>query len=73
MITETEPAAWPHVYRPGIGPVLPILHGTGNSEFDILTLADEIDPAAAVIAPRGRVTERGRCAGSVAFLRASST
>lgn len=59
MSTETELAAWPHVYRPGIGPVLLMLHGTGGSEFDILRLADEIDPAAAVIAPRGQVTENG--------------
>ena len=59
MSTETELAAWPHVYRPGTGPVLLMLHGTGGSELDILRLADEIDAAAAVIAPRGQVTERG--------------
>jgi len=59
MSTDTELAAWPHVYRAGAGPVLLMLHGTGSSEFDILGLADEIDPAAAVIAPRGQVTESG--------------
>ena len=59
MSTETALAAWPHVYRPGIGPVLLMLHGTGSSEIEILRLADEIDAAAAVIAPRGQVTERG--------------
>jgi phospholipase/carboxylesterase len=59
MSTEIELAAWPHVYRLGSGPVLLMLHGTGSSELDILKLADEIDAAAAVIAPRGQVTERG--------------
>ena len=59
MSADTELAAWPHVYRAGAGPVLLMLHGTGSSEFDILGLADEIDPAAAVIAPRGQVAEGG--------------
>ena len=40
-------------------PVLLMLHGTGGTEQQILTLADAIDPAATVLAPRGRVTEGG--------------
>ncbi|MBG6107139.1 alpha/beta hydrolase [Frigoribacterium sp. CG_9.8] len=59
MRTDTELAAWPHLYRPGTGPVLLMLHGTGGSEIDMLGLSDEIDPAAAVIAPRGQVLEGG--------------
>jgi phospholipase/carboxylesterase len=54
-------AAWPHVYRQGAvaRPVLLMLHGTGGTEHDLLGLADALDPAAAVLAPRGRVTETG--------------
>ena len=40
-------------------PVLLMLHGTGGNEQEILTLADAVDPAATVIAPRGRVIEGG--------------
>jgi phospholipase/carboxylesterase len=63
---------WPHVFRAGspaasVGsgsqdvsaPVLLMLHGTGGTEQEILTLADALDPAATVLAPRGRVTEGG--------------
>lgn len=67
MTTHTDPAvaelleAWPHVYREGEAehPVLLMLHGTGGTEHDLLGLADALDPAAAVLAPRGRVTENG--------------
>ena len=36
-----------------------MLHGTGSTEREILSLADAIDPEAAVLAPRGRVRENG--------------
>ncbi len=49
----------PHVYREGSGPVLLMLHGTGGDEQQILGLADALDPDAAVLAPRGQVTEHG--------------
>lgn len=52
-------AAWPHVYRPGAGPVLLALHGTGGSPDDAAALADAFAPDAAVIAPLGRVVEGG--------------
>jgi phospholipase/carboxylesterase len=55
----TDMTGWPHLYRPGTGPVLLMLHGTGSNEEDIATLAGRIDPAAAVLAPRGRVEENG--------------
>jgi phospholipase/carboxylesterase len=57
MITDV--AYWPHLFEPGAGPVLLVLHGTGGSERDILPLARAMDPTAAVLAPRGRVSENG--------------
>lgn len=38
---------------------LVLLHGTGGSETDLLPLADRLLPNAAVIAPRGKVSENG--------------
>ncbi|MGV8969657.1 MAG: alpha/beta hydrolase [Microbacteriaceae bacterium] len=35
------------------------LHGTGGTEHDLVTLADALDPEAAVLAPRGRTSENG--------------
>jgi phospholipase/carboxylesterase len=51
-----------HVYRPGSGanPVrLLLLHGTGGDEQDMLPIAEAIAPGAAVISPRGQVSEHG--------------
>ncbi len=36
-----------------------LLHGTGGNEDSLLPLADQIDPFAAVLSPRGRVLENG--------------
>lgn len=55
----TETLSLPHVYREGSGPLLLMLHGTGGDEQQILGLADALDPEAAVLAPRGQVTEHG--------------
>lgn len=52
-------ASWPHVFREGDGPVILTLHGTGGDEQQIVGLAERIAPGAAVLAPRGRVTEGG--------------
>lgn len=55
----TEASDWPHLFEAGEGPVLLALHGTGGNERDILPLAKAIEPAAAVLAPRGQVREGG--------------
>lgn len=48
---------WPHHFVPGEGPVLLALHGTGGNEQEITRLAERIAPGAAILAPRGQVTE----------------
>jgi phospholipase/carboxylesterase len=66
-LSAAEFAAWPHVFREAPGtvadaaaaPVFVSLHGTGGTEHDIVALADALDPAAAVLSPRGRATESG--------------
>jgi phospholipase/carboxylesterase len=52
---------WPHLMKEGAAdhPVLLMLHGTGSNEQDIAQLAEELDPSAAVLAPRGRTQENG--------------
>lgn len=56
-----ELADWPHGFRRGAhgAPVLLTLHGTGGDEREIMTLASHLAPEAAVLSPRGRVTENG--------------
>ncbi len=54
--------SWPHLHRPATragSPALILLHGTGGAERDLLGLADRIAPGAALLAPRGRVSENG--------------
>ena len=57
----TELAAWPHLFTPGdpARPVLLTLHGTGSDERDIAQIAGVLDPTAAVLSPRGKVSENG--------------
>lgn len=57
--------AFRHVFREASGALddgrtLVTLHGTGGSEYDLLPLAADAHPAAAIISPRGRVLENGR-------------
>ncbi|GAA4682605.1 alpha/beta hydrolase [Frondihabitans cladoniiphilus] len=50
----------PHVFLPGSdsgSAALVALHGTGGSETDMAAFAQALDPDAAVLAPRGLVTE----------------
>jgi predicted esterase len=49
----------PHVYIPGGSRLLLMLHGTGADEHDLLGLARALDPNAAVLSPRGEVSEHG--------------
>src|SRR6266508_4342164 len=50
-----------HRYEPGTpgAPTLLLLHGTGGDENDLVPLANELMPGAAVLSPRGRVLEHG--------------
>ena len=52
--------AFVHVFQPGAtpyAPVLLLLHGTGGDEHDMLPLAPQLLPGAAVLSPRGNVLE----------------
>jgi phospholipase/carboxylesterase len=51
-----------HRYLPGddeSGPTLLLLHGTGGSENDLIPLAQDLAPGAAILSPRGKVSEYG--------------
>ncbi|MEO5719843.1 MAG: alpha/beta hydrolase [Chthoniobacterales bacterium] len=45
--------------KPAETRVLLLLHGTGGDESDLLTLGRELDEAAALLSPRGQVSENG--------------
>ena len=51
-----------HRYLPGedeSGPTLLLLHGTGGNEEDLIPLGQELAPGAAILSPRGKVSEFG--------------
>jgi phospholipase/carboxylesterase len=51
-----------HRYLPGAdesGPTLLVLHGTGGNEEDLIPLGQELLPGAAILSPRGKVSEYG--------------
>jgi phospholipase/carboxylesterase len=49
-----------HEFVPGSSKrTLLLLHGTGGNERDLIPLGREIDPAAAILSPRGKVLENG--------------
>ncbi|MBW0098498.1 alpha/beta hydrolase [Pseudonocardia sp. KRD-184] len=56
-------SAFEHVWLPGEGAPLLLLHGTGGTEHDLLPLREHLGwgghDAGPVLAPRGRVTENG--------------
>ncbi|MGE0494012.1 MAG: VOC family protein [Vulcanimicrobiota bacterium] len=47
------------LHKPGNQPTLLLLHGTGGDEFDLLGIAEQLDPEAAVLSLRGNVDEQG--------------
>jgi phospholipase/carboxylesterase len=50
-----------HEFIPGSSErTLLLLHGTGGDEHDLIPLGRELDPAAALLSPRGNVLENGR-------------
>ncbi len=51
-----------HRYLPGdeaSSPTLLLLHGTGGSEEDLIPLGQDLAPGAAILSPRGKVSEYG--------------
>ena len=49
-----------HRFYPGVtGATLLLLHGTGGSEDDLVPLGRELAPGAAILSPRGKVSEYG--------------
>ena len=54
--------SYEHVFQPGTDPTaapLLLLHGTGGNERDLLPLARALSPGAAVLSPRGDISEHG--------------
>ena len=54
--------SYQHLFQPGTDPTsapLLLLHGTGGNERDLLSLARALSPGAAVLSPRGDVSEHG--------------
>src|SRR5919107_5424585 len=60
---SAELAGFAHNYLPGekngSGVTLLLLHGTGGNEEDLIPLGQELLPDAAVLSPRGKVSEHG--------------
>ncbi|HTQ32259.1 MAG TPA: alpha/beta hydrolase [Opitutaceae bacterium] len=55
-------ADYQHVFQPAADPAAPpllLLHGTGGNERDLLPLGRTLSPGAALLSPRGKVSERG--------------
>jgi predicted esterase len=51
-----------HRFVPGedeSGPTLLVLHGTGGNEEDLIPLGQDLAPGAAILSPRGKVSEYG--------------
>lgn len=58
----TKDLGFQHVYQPAgqaDAPTLLLLHGTGADEHDLLGLGQALAPGAAMLSPRGKVSEHG--------------
>jgi phospholipase/carboxylesterase len=58
----TPDLGFDHRYLPGddeSGQTLLLLHGTGGNEEDLIPLGQELLPGAAILSPRGKVSEYG--------------
>lgn len=58
----TQDLGFDHRYLPGTdvsGPTLLLLHGTGGNEEDLIPLGQELLAGAAILSPRGKVSEYG--------------
>ena len=60
---SAELAGFAHNYLPGdqvgSGVTLLLLHGTGGNEDDLIPLGQQLLPDAAILSPRGKVSEHG--------------
>jgi phospholipase/carboxylesterase len=60
---SAELAGFAHNYLPGdrdgSGVALLLLHGTGGNEDDLIPLGQQLLPGAAILSPRGKVSEHG--------------
>ncbi len=60
---SAELAGFAHNYLPGdrdgSGTTLLLLHGTGGNEDDLIPLGQQLLPGAAILSPRGKVSEHG--------------
>lgn len=57
---SAEIAGFAHNYLPGeSGVTLLLLHGTGGNEDDLIPLGQQLLPGAAILSPRGKVSEHG--------------
>ena len=55
-----SPTEFVHAFVPGYSArTLLMLHGTGGTENDLVSLGRALDPDAAILSPRGRVLENG--------------
>lgn len=60
MTAATGDLSFEHVYEAGTGPwTLLLLHGTGGDERDLVSLGRQLLPEAALLSPRGQVSESG--------------